>query len=108
MPTYNLTGLQNVTTLDGALVGMKTALPQFTAYVLLFEFVVIFLGGIYAQNRRIGFSNIPMWGTIAGLITTVSAFLLSAISSSIDLITIIISFSITLVFALWFFLSDLD
>lgn len=108
MPYWNLTALQNQSTMYGAAQAMVSAYPSFIGYVLFFEFIVIMLTGTYAQSRRIGFSNIFMWGSIAGLITTTSAFTLSAIIGIIDYYTIGICIAVTMLCIIVFFMTDLE
>lgn len=107
MAIYNIS-IINSSSLDQTYIGISTLAPWLFPLILLFEFCIILLAGVYAQNRRIGFSNIPMWGAIAGLVTTTSAFLYSAISGIISIETIGTSLAVTFGFAIWFLLTNLD
>lgn len=107
MAIYNISSINN-TSLDLTYTGIINLNPWITPLVCFFEFIIILLTGVYAQNRRIGFSNVPMWGAIAGLVTTTSAFILSAIEGVINLETIGVLIAVTIGFTLWFFLTDLD
>lgn len=104
---YNISAINN-SDLGNIYAGISGLAPWLFPAILFFEFCVIMFSGVYAQNRKIGFSNIPMWGTIAGMITTTTAFILSAISGILNLDTIGICIGTTIGFALWFFLSDLE
>lgn len=104
---YNITAI-NSTGLDTVYQGIFALNPWLMPTILFFEFIVILLSGVYAQNRRIGFSNVPMWGTIAGLVTTTSGFILTAISGVIDPLTLTLSISVTILCAAIFLLTDLD
>jgi hypothetical protein len=107
MPTYDINAINgtDVATVYG---GIANQAPWLFPMVLFFEYVIIMIGGVYAQNRKIGYSNVPMWGAIAGLTTTTSAFFLSIITGVIDLNSLGICLAVTIGFAVWFFMSDLD
>ena len=115
MPYWNISGI-NATNYDTLYVTVGTSFPWLMPLVLFFEFMVIMLSGVVTQNRRIGFSNVPMWGTIAGLVTTTSAFFWSVVSAGvngqvftlINLSTIVMCIAVSSGFALWFFLSSDD
>lgn len=115
MPYWNITQI-NGTTFDQAYVGTAVAFPWLFPLLLFFEFCLIFVGGLTIQNRKVGFSNVPMWGSIAGLVTSTTAFLWSVVSATInetsftllDLGTIGICISATIGFAAWFIFSDLE
>jgi hypothetical protein len=107
MVIYDISAI-NGTSLDVTYTGIITMAPWLSPLILAFEFIIIMLGGVYAQNRRIGFSNVPMWGAIAGLVTTTSAFILTAINGVVNLETLGILIALTIGFAFWFFFQDLD
>lgn len=107
MPTYSIDNI-NSTDLATTYAGISTISPWLFPAILFFEFCVIMFSGVYAQNRKVGFSNIPMWGSIAGLVTTTTAFFWSAVSGIINLDTIGVCIGITIGFSLWFFLSDME
>lgn len=74
--------------------------------ILLFEFLVIALFGMYSNKRQTGYSNVPMWMSIAGLVTTTSSFFLYLVPGLIPLAVPITTMAITFVCALWFLLSE--
>lgn len=104
---YNLSAI-NSSSLDLTYSGISTQAPWLFPLLLFFEFGVIFLAGLYAQHRKVNYANVPMWGTIAGMVTTTSAFLYSAISGIISIATVGTCIAVTLGFALLFFLLNLD
>jgi hypothetical protein len=115
MAVYNISSI-NGTSVDTVYSAIVVLAPWIVPLVLFFEFMLIMLTGIYQQNRRVGFSNVPMWGSIAGLVTTTSAVLLTGVTkyvngtplNLVDGSVIGLLLAITIGFTLWFFLSDLD
>lgn len=115
MAYWNVSAI-NGTTPEQAYVGVAIAAPWMFPLVLFFQFMLILLSGVGIQSRRIGFANVPMWGTIAGLVTTTTGFFWTAMSavylgSTVPLInigTIGVCFAVTIGFAALFFLTDVD
>jgi len=103
---YNISSV-NATDIATVYSQISSIAPWLFPLFLFFEFSVIFLGGMYGQNRKIGYSNVAMWGTLSGMVTTTSAFFLSAISGILNIATISVCLGVTFLFALWYFLSDL-
>lgn len=100
--TYNIT---NETQLDRILVNMSSNIPILFPMLLFFIFIVIALAGAFSNQRRSGYTNIPMWFSISGLVTTTSAFILFLVDGLINLATLGTCVALTMAFVLWFFFS---
>jgi len=111
MTYYNLSAI-NSTHIDIIYTQIAVQNPWLMPLILAFEFLMIMLSGMGLQSKRIGFNNAPMWGTIAGMVTTVTSFIWSGVSSSgltlVNLTTIGICFAVTVGFAILFFFQDLE
>lgn len=115
MGTWNLS-IINGTNPETTLVGVSVVAPWIFPAILVFEFMVILLSGVGIQSKRLGFSNVPMWGSIAGLVTTTTAIIWSGVSAAIggttvsliSLTTLGIWIAITIGFVFWFLFTDLE
>lgn len=106
MSNHYLYDLPNISAgADKALVGTVTAVPSFTGWFLFFVFGVIFLGGMVEQKRRTGIVDLPLWGIIASLATVVMMLPMTIIQGLIQIEVVGIVIAVSLVFAVWFFLS---
>jgi hypothetical protein len=99
---YNIT---NESQIDKILINLAGNVPSLFPMLLVFEFMVIALGGAFANQRRVGYTNISMWFAIAGLITSTSAFILFLVNGLITLPTLSICVTITILSVLWFMFS---
>ena len=98
--------LPNLSTgIDDAIIDTATAVPVFIPMFLLFIFGIVFLGGFTSQKRRLGNADMPMWATIASLSTLMVSLPLTLVSEIINLTTLSIVVTITIVSGLWLFLS---
>lgn len=91
--------------IDETLVEIAETVPSFVIGLLLFVFGIVFLGGSTSQKRRTGYSDFPMWATLASVSTLLIALLLSIKQGLINLETLGIIVAITLFCGLWLFLS---
>lgn len=96
---YNIT---NNTELSAIVVNTSQNIPILFPLILFFEFMVIAIGGSFANARRVGFTNLSMWFAIAGLITTTSAFILFLVDGIINLVTLGVCVAVTLGCVAWF------
>lgn len=96
----NLTG-----GIDDALVTTAQSVPAFPIMILVFVFFIIILGGSFAQKKRIGTADIPMWAVMAGISTTFITLIMTMGTGIIELTTLGIVIAITIASAIWFFLS---
>lgn len=97
---YNIT---NSTNIDEILVNLSSNVPSLFPMLLFFEFIVIAVGGAFANSRRTGFTNISQWSAIAGLVTTTTGFILFLVNGLISLYTLGLLCAITFFCVLWFF-----
>jgi len=91
--------------IDTALVTTAQSVPSFIIMMLLFVFCVVLIGGYSNQKRRVGYGDLSMWATLAGLTTSVLSLLLSLKGGLINGTTLGIVFAITILCALWFFIG---
>jgi len=102
MSTFNLT-LGN--TPDAAIIGIASAVPIFPIMLLVFSWFMIFLGGVQRQSRKSGYADLPQWATMASLGCVLLSLIMSIKEGFITLPTLVIVFSITILSAIWMFLS---
>jgi len=91
--------------LDEAIAGVTQSVPVFTPMFLFFIFCVTFITGYKKQRETTGFADAPLWGTIAGVVTSMVALLMSLKQGLIQLEILIIPIVITLGFGVWLFSS---
>jgi len=104
MPIYNAPNISG-NGIDGALSGISQSVSVFVPMLLTFIFFVVFITGYKKQRETTGFADAPLWGTIAGVITSITALLLSMGEGIINLPTLIPTIVITLAFGIWLFSS---
>ena len=95
----------NGTGIDEVLGEVTLAVPIFTPMFLLFVFGVIFISGYRKQKQDSGVGDAPQWATIAGVVTTIVALILSTRTGLIDLATVVIVIVITIFSGIWLFSS---
>ena len=103
MPLYdqpNLTG-----GVDEALVQVAEAVPSFIVGLLLFVWSIVFLGGMSSQRRRSGFSDAPMWATLASISTMLVTLMLTLKQGMVSGEILGIVIAVTIFSGLWLFLS---
>lgn len=103
--------IPNVTGTGGAediLRAEAAQIPALPGAILFFIFIVIAGAGYYSQERKTGAGNFPMWGAIAGLITTAGSFALFLYDNLVNIETMIISLVVTIIFAFFFLVSERD
>lgn len=98
--TPNLTG-----GFDDVVVDLAGGVPSFVPMLLFFIFSIVMIGGSANQFRRSGTTDVPMWMTMAGLVTTSIALLMTLKDGIINLPTLSIVLTVTIASALWLFLS---
>lgn len=97
--------ITNETALDKIFVSIGSQVPVLFPLLLFFEFIIIAVGGTFANQRRIGYSNFPMWASIGSLVTTTTAFILFLIDGLIPLSVLGVCVAFTFGFVAWFFFS---
>lgn len=101
-----LYNIPNATTgMDDILVQEQAAVPSFIPLVLLFVFLIIFLGGIVRQKARTGTADYPVWGLVGCMVIFFMALIMSIIQGLINLFTLGIIILLTLLFGVWFFMD---
>jgi len=94
---------------DQAIITTAQSVPAFPIMMLIFTFLVILIGGASSQKRRLGTADIPFWSVLAGLATTFEALIFSlgegVIKGTTGLTILGIVIAITIMCAIWFFLS---
>ena len=90
---------------DELLTSTANSVPAFPIMILVITYLLILVGGTSNQKRRIGSADYPFWNVLAGLTTTFLALLMTIGVGMIDGMTLGIVIAITLMDALWFFLS---
>ena len=91
--------------IDDALIDTARAVPSFPIMFLVFIFGLILIGGSSNQERRTGSADFPFWMVLAGISTTFAALLMSLGDGIIDITTLGIVIAVTILGAVWFFLS---
>lgn len=92
----------NITTLEGLLVYEAQQIPILFPMILFLIYVAIAGSGFFYQDKKTGRGNLAMWSSISGLITSTLSFILFLIPGLINLITLVIVVSVTLISAIWF------
>lgn len=97
--------LPNGTSPDKILVGVSTSVPAFPIMILVFTYFLIFIGGSVRQNKRFGYSDMPVWAVLASLATLLMALVFTINSGMISLQTLLVVVAVTILSAIWYFLS---
>ena len=92
--------------LDSIAVQTITAVPAFTPLVLFFVYFVVTLGGITRQIARTGTADYAMWSTLGGMSAFIVALLFSVSSGFINSTYLIVTFLVTILSGIWFFLEN--
>jgi len=92
--------------IDDALVTTANAVPIFPVMILVFVFAMVWMGGTSNQKRRTGNADYPFWTVLAGLTTTMLSLIFTLGGGLINLTTLGIVVAITILSAVWFFLSS--
>jgi len=92
--------------IDDALVTTSQSVQAFPIMIMVFVFLVIVLGGSANQKRRIGQADYPFWVLLGSITISFISLIFSLRAGMINLITLGIVISITIMSAVWFFLSN--
>ena len=82
-----------------------TELPLLTPFLLMFIFLVVFLGGSTRQKLRTGTADYAAWAIVGSIAILLPALLLSVSSGFIRLDWLIIVVTLNIGSAVWFFLD---
>lgn len=82
--------------IDKAIIGIATNVPVFIPMLLVFVWIIVFLGGSNAQRKRGGTSDMPMWSVMASLSVLMISLLLSVQEGlmSLDILGMIVGLNI--------------
>jgi uncharacterized membrane protein YhdT len=103
MSIYNLPN--QTRGMDETLVEVIATVGAFIPGLLLFVFGFILITGLFAQKKRTGYADMPMWLTMASFSTLLVTLILTMKEGLVNLTTLGIVISITLFSGLWLFLS---
>jgi hypothetical protein len=96
---------ENTTGIDDIAVQTIGIVPGFVHFILLFMFLVIFIGGISRQKTRLGSADYSAWSVVASISTLILALLFSVIQGFLGLDILIVTLCLCLGSAVWFFLD---
>lgn len=100
----------NLTSPDGLVGSINSNVPYFSSFLLFFVFLLIMLSGYFSKARREGSErsgNLPMWGSISGLITSTGSYILFLSDKGlVNLMNVIISVVVTIIMTAWFLFSS--
>ena len=97
--------VMNGTGVDEVVADVALAVPVFTPMFLFFIFGVTFITLYNKQKERSGFGDTPLCATIGGVITSIVALLMSTVPGIINILTLSITFVLTILAAIWLFSS---
>jgi len=92
--------------IDTLMIGTASTLPFLIPMFLFFVWMVVFLGGMFAQMLRGRTPDIPLWCTMGSLSTLLIAFPLTLKAGLIGQLTLGIVVILTIFSGLWLFLSQ--
>ncbi len=90
---------------DNIIIETVAQVNSFSPLLLLFVFMVVFLGGIARQKARTGTADFPMWAVVSSLAMFIIALIMTTITGLINLGTLVIVVVITIFSGLWLFLD---
>ena len=95
----------NGTTPDAALIGISTSVPALPIMILVFTWLFIFLRGSIKQSQRFGYADFSQWAVLSSMACLLLSLMMTVISGIITVQILIIVVSVTILTAIWFFLS---
>jgi len=98
--------LPNATSgIDAVIIQTINVFPFFSPMILMFVFLVVFLGGTTRQKIRSGTADYSAWAIIASVATLLPALLMSVSTGFIRMDWLIIVVALNILSATWFFLD---
>ena len=91
--------------LDDAIVTTSQSVSAFPIMILVFVWMIIFIGGSSNQKRKIGSADYPFWAVLGGISISFLSLIFTLGQGIIDIITLGVVFSVTILCGIWFFLS---
>lgn len=104
MAIYDLPNM-NGTGIDEVLVDVAAEVNVFIPAFLFFIFFMVWILGYKKQLENTGIGDAPLWATIAGVVTSITAIFLTTKVGLIDVFTLSITIFITIACAIWLFSS---
>lgn len=89
--------------MDKAIIGIATTVPVFVPMLLVFVWIVVFLGGSNSQRKRNGTSDMPMWSVMASLSVLMISLVLSINESLMQLEILGMVIGLNILCAIWLF-----
>jgi uncharacterized membrane protein len=104
--TDYLYNLPNATSgVDALAIQTFSSFPWMSVLLLMFIFLVVFIGGMTRQKIRSGTADYPAWAVIASIATLLPALLMSVTAGFIRLDWLLIVIALNIMSAIWFFLD---
>lgn len=102
--TYTTLEQLNVSDTTNIFQAAASAVPILAAMILLAIFITLAFGSMFALQRRFGRRDyIPACFSVAGMVTTIIAFILTLIPNFIQTYVVIVTVLITIGCIFWFF-----
>ena len=79
--------------------------PGMSSIILFFVFLVVFIGGISRQKIKTGTADYSSWCLLASVSTLLVALMFSVMEGFISLATLVITLSLCILSAVWFFID---
>lgn len=95
LPGLNLTSPEQLIAYESGQV------PILWPCILFVIYLIIAVGGYMTQQRKVSRANFAIWSAIAGLIVTTGAFVLFFIPGAMNIETLSICVTVTIVSAFW-------
>ncbi len=102
MSLYTLT---DATTPDGVLIGISSSVPVLPIMILVFTWFFIFITGARKQADRTGDADVSQWALLSSVTILILSLIMTITAGLLTLPVLIIVVSITILTAVWFFLS---
>lgn len=80
-------------------------IPQFIPTLLFSFFLIVFLGGMFSQQRLSGKGDVVQWFAIAGITNVVLATVLNLISGVVALEVLVVSYGVAMIAGVVFLVS---
>ena len=102
MVTYNLT---DAITPDEVIISISSAVPIFPIMLLVFIWLLVFLGGVQKQSSKSLYADAPQWAVIASMACLLLSLVMTMAEGIIGLPILLIVVAVTVLSGVWFFLS---
>lgn len=87
--------------IDSILAQTIIEVPLISPLLLVFVYLVVFIGGIVRQKQRIGYAEYAMWSVVASLAILLVGLLMSVVSGYIRLDNLVIVVGLNLISFVW-------